>query len=381
MRLAPVPPSQPRLRVAGTCPSASAFAIPLPERRPPRGWHGGLCSPCSPTATRLSPAQRHLHLRCRPPLATSSRGWELPRRGCLFLAATAATPPHPHAAAGSARGAPGQAAPPGIGGEAGLRQAEDGGVGGGRNGEGWEGALVCVARTHLSLCSITLGHRLPVGRQLGLSVLLLSVPGGPAAPPPGGFCHRYKWVGWGRAGGETRQGWGRGVCALEKVPQDGAGWGSPIYVPAEEMVLHQHVLHPFLQWLLLLLLQDDSESRVSAPHPEKGRLCLRAAPKPARVPGPQTEQPPALPTSAQPKQGEALRFGEQRGREGLAISLCPSWAGAGSTLCQRCPTVPGHSLPRQGKRPHPQPPAPARGGRGWAGAQSWEREAVSEARG
>lgn len=31
------------------------------------------------------------------------------------------------------------------------------------------------------------------------------------------------------------------------------GRASPVYVPAEEVVLHQHVLNTFLQWLLLLL--------------------------------------------------------------------------------------------------------------------------------
>jgi len=66
-----------------------------------------------------------------------------------------------------------------------------------------------------------------------------------------------------------------------------------------------------------------------------------------------------LPTSAQLERGEALRFGEHRGREGPTISLCPSWAGAGSTLCQHGHAAPTPGLPRQGKRPHPQPPVPA----------------------
>ena len=102
---------------------------------------------------------------------------------------------------GRARGAPGQAAPPGTGGgEAGRRQAEDrGGRDGGRVGGGtcFCGLNTLVALRHHPRPSP------PSGLQLGLSALLLSVPGGRAAPR-GGFCHRYKWVAWGRGGGETR---------------------------------------------------------------------------------------------------------------------------------------------------------------------------------
>lgn len=117
--------------------------------------------------------------------------------------------------------------------------------------------------------------------------------------------------GWGGEGqGVRHEGVEERSMRHREGPQDGAGWGSPIYVPAEEMVLHEHVLHPFLQWLLLLLLQDDTESWVSASHPENKRLCLRAEPEHAKASGTQTQQLPALPTFAHLAQGEALWFGE-----------------------------------------------------------------------
>lgn len=47
------------------------------------------------------------------------------------------------------------------------------------------------------------------------------------------------------------------------------------------------------------------------------------------------------------------------GKGRAAVSLCPSWAGAGSSPCQHWHTAPGHSLPWQGKQPHPQLPVPA----------------------
>lgn len=107
----------------------------------------------------------------------------------------------------------------------------------------------------------------------------------------GGFCHGYK-----RGEGT---GWGRGACAVEKVPRAGAGCGSPVYVPAEEMVLHQHVLHPFLQRLLLLLLQGDRElGQCAAPRKVRGK-------HPRLKRGHSSQAAPALPTSTQ--RGEALR--------------------------------------------------------------------------
>lgn len=164
-------------------------------------------------------------------------------------------------------------------------------------------------------------------------------------------------------------------------PQDGAGWGSPIYVPAEEMVLHEHVLHPFLQWLLLLLLQDDTETRVSAPHPEKGRSCLWAEPKHAEASRTQTEQLPALPTFAQLAHGEALWIGEHWGKGACHFHL-PQLGRAGSPLCQHCHTAPAAQPTLAGKAaPSTASGAGSRGDRGWAEAQSWEREAVSKAPG
>lgn len=97
-----------------------------------------------------------------------------------------------------------QAAPLGTGGEAGLRKAEDGG---GRDVESWKEALafcIFVARTHLSLCSITQTSA-PSGLQLSLSALL-HLSQVVWQPPGGRFCPRYKWVGWGKAGDETWRG-------------------------------------------------------------------------------------------------------------------------------------------------------------------------------
>lgn len=135
-------------------------------------------------------------------------------------------------------------------------------------------------------------------------------------------------------------------------PQDGAGWGSPIYVPAEEMVLHEHVLHPFLQWLLLLLLQDDTETRVSAPHPEKGRSCLWAEPKHAEASGQSSflHFPPLRSWHTERPCGL-----ESTGEREPAISICPSWAGQAAPSASTATQLLLHSLPWQGKQPHPQP--------------------------
>lgn len=63
------------------------------------------------------------------------------------------------------------------------------------------GHLLLVARTHLSLLQHHPQPSAPLGLQLSLLALLhLSQE---VWQPPGGFCHRYKWVGWGRAGCET----------------------------------------------------------------------------------------------------------------------------------------------------------------------------------
>lgn len=91
-----------------------------------------------------------------------------------------------------------QAAPLGTGGEAGLRKAGDRG---GRDVESWKGALAFSSQNTL----VPLQHHpqpsAPSGLQISLLALLhLSQE---VWQPPGGFCHRYKWVGWGRAGRET----------------------------------------------------------------------------------------------------------------------------------------------------------------------------------
>lgn len=114
------------------------------------------------------------------------------------------------------------------------------------------GHLVFVARTHLPLCSITLDHHHPrvcssaSRRCCHLSQVVWQ--------SPGGILSQIQVGAVGKGQGVRHEGVGESSVRHREGPQDGAGWGSPIYVPAEEMVLHEHVLHPFLQWLLLLLL-------------------------------------------------------------------------------------------------------------------------------
>lgn len=109
------------------------------------------------------------------------------------------------------------------------------------------------------------------------------------------------------------------------------GWRSPIYVPAEEVVFHEHVLHAFLQRFLLLLLQGGTETWVSAPHPDKqGRIQTSRA-RAAEAHSIQQSclhfPLPPLPRPSKLKQGEALWFGEQGGREGLPLPSAPAvWA-------------------------------------------------------
>lgn len=169
MRLMPLPPSQPWLQVRGTCPSASGFATPLPARGEPLAGTGrgdvlsllpysseSLTSPIPP-APRVPPANTSALMdQSHPTKAASSS--QLRQQTCS----------HTHTAAGprgSVRGAAGHAAPPGRG-EAGLRRAEDGG---GRDGEGLEGALVSCGQNTL----VSLQHRRrpspPSGLQLGPS--------------------------------------------------------------------------------------------------------------------------------------------------------------------------------------------------------------------
>lgn len=128
---------------------------------------------------------------------TSSHGSKPPHKGCCFPTATAAASPHPLAAAGPQGCEPGCS--PKHHGEEGLRQAEDRG---GRDREGWEGALFFLARAHLSLFSFTLNLHLPRVCSLA-SWRCCHLSQVAWQPPQRGFCHRYKWVGWGRARGET----------------------------------------------------------------------------------------------------------------------------------------------------------------------------------
>lgn len=66
-----------------------------------------------------------------------------------------------------------------------------------------------------------------------------------------------------------RQAWGGEAWTLSTGPGQGSALFllkgeqlavSPIYVPAEEVVLHQHVLNTLLQWLLLFLCTQQPQS-------------------------------------------------------------------------------------------------------------------------
>lgn len=147
--------------------------------------------------------------------------------------------------------------------------------------------------------------------------------------------------GWGGEGqGVSHEGVEERSMRHREGPQDGAGWGSPIYVPAEEMVLHEHVLHPFLQWLLLLLLQDDTESWVSASRPENKRLCL------------------SMPRPLAPRHSSFLHvpplhiwhrerlFGLESAEEREPVTCpCPRWAGQAAPSASTAPQLLQHSLP------------------------------------
>lgn len=65
----------------------------------------------------------------------------------------------------------------------------------------------------------------PSGLQLGLSALLPSVPGGLAAPGGDFVTDTSGWGGEGQ--GVRHEGWGRGVCAIEKILRMGRGGGHP----------------------------------------------------------------------------------------------------------------------------------------------------------
>lgn len=111
---------------------------------------------------------------------TSSHGSKPPHKGCCFPTATAAATPHPLAAAGPQGYEPGCS--PKHRGEEGLRQAEDGG---GRDREGWEGALFFFGQSTLVPFQFHPQPSPPSGVQLGILALLPSVPGGLAAPSKG----------------------------------------------------------------------------------------------------------------------------------------------------------------------------------------------------
>lgn len=215
----PVPPSQPQLQGRGTCPSASGFAIPLPDRE-------GTCHPCFRTAISLSPPQFHLHPQCHLPTAPALTGQSHRARAASAPQLQQQTRSQTHAAAGprgSVRGAAGQAAPPGTGGEAGLRQAEGGGAGMGKAGRGhlflWPEHTCPFTASSSTITSLG-----SAARPLGTAAIC---PRWPGSPPEGDFVTDTS--GWGGGGqGVRHDGGGGEECApLRRFPRMGWGGGHP----------------------------------------------------------------------------------------------------------------------------------------------------------
>lgn len=174
------------------------------------------------------------------------------------------------------------------------------GNGGSRGGEGWEGALIFLVRTHVSLCSISLDRHLPrVWQQCHKATLRRSRVDW--QPPEGILSQIRVWGGGGSEGrGCEMMGVGERSARHGEGSRGTVGWRSPIYVPAEEVVFHEHVLHAFLQRFLLLLLQGGTETGVSASrqartHPDKQGPGSRGTQHPAELPSLPTPPPcPAL---------------------------------------------------------------------------------------
>lgn len=79
---------------------------------------------CALPAPVLSPAQFHMQLQCPLSMAAALMDQSHPTRAVSSPQLQPQTHSHPYVTAGPC----GQAAPPGTGGEAGLRKAEDGGA-------------------------------------------------------------------------------------------------------------------------------------------------------------------------------------------------------------------------------------------------------------
>lgn len=159
---------------------------PSPRQRRALGWHGGMCHPRSRTAMSLSPAQFHLHPQSHLPMAPALTDQSHRARAASSPQLQQQTRSHTHTAAGpwgSARGAVGQAAPPGTG-EGGGRAEASRKWGWQRWGRLGGGTCFCGQNT-LVLLQHHPRPSPPSGLQLGLSGLLPSVPGGLAAPPRG----------------------------------------------------------------------------------------------------------------------------------------------------------------------------------------------------
>lgn len=165
-----------------------------------------MCYLCSRTAANPSPARFHLHPQCHLPMQQLSWTKATPRG--LPLPHSSQTCSHTHAAAG-----PGRA-------EASRRW-------------GWQrwGRLeggTCfffVARTHLSLCSITLNHHIP---QVCSSASLTAAVCPRWQPPPRGILSQIRVGGVGEGRGVRHNGGGGEECApLRRFPRMGQGGGHP----------------------------------------------------------------------------------------------------------------------------------------------------------
>lgn len=217
-----------------------------------------------------------------------------------------------------------------------------------------------AGRGHLGFCSqntvAPLQHHPrpspPSGLQLGLSALLPSVPGGLAAPGGDFVTDTSGWGGEGQ--GVRHEGWGRGVCAIEKIPRMGRGGGHPSMSQLKRWCFTSMSCTPSFSGFFSFSCRT-TQRRGSVHHTQKrgGRVCGRS---------------PSTPRPLAPRQSSFLHFPplrswhterpcglESTGEREPAISICPSWAGQAAPSASTATQLLLHSLPWQGKQPHPQP--------------------------
>lgn len=301
-----------------------ACAVPAPIQ--PRVSH----QPNS-TYTRSATCQWHQHSRIK----ATPQGLPLPHSYNSKLRS------HPLGScrpAGQRGGAVAQAAPTSI-------------AGGGRAEEsrrwGWQRWGTLGGGACFSWPEHTLQHhpRLPplLGLGLRLGLLAPSVPGGLALAPQGGFFQ----IQVGGRGREVRHdGGGGGECApLRRFPRVGQGGGHPSMSQLKRWCFTSMSCTPSFSGFFSFSCR--TTQRAGSGHRAQQRGGALCGESPSALRSCCTSHLRAAETGRGPAVWRALGKGE----------ACPSCAGTGSTLCQHCHTAPAHSMPWQGKQPHPQPPA------------------------